>query len=73
MIYENTRIGDFSHTSHCIVAESCKVGSGVKINKLPIIGAEWDTGDFANIHSGSRIWPKIKIAANSVIHGIRKH
>lgn len=73
LVYENTCIGDFSHLSRCIVAESCKVGSGVKINKMSIIGAECDIGDFADIRSSSRIWPKVKIAANSVVHGIRKH
>jgi len=73
LVYENTCIGNFSHLSHCIVAEKCKVGSGVKIKKMSIIGAECDIGDFANIRSGSIIWPKIKIATNSVIHGIKKH
>jgi len=57
----------------CIVAESCKVSSSVKTDKMSIMGTECDIGDSTKIPSSSRIWPKIKIATNSVIHGIRKH
>lgn len=73
LVYEGTCIGESSHLSRCIVAEKCNVGSGVKINKMSIIGAGCDIGDFARIYKGSRIWPKIKISVNSVVRGVITH
>ena len=73
IIYENTSIGDFSGLNHCIVAEQCRVGSGVKIKEMSVIGAQCEIGDRVSIHKGSRIWPRIKIEMNSIIRGVVRY
>jgi len=73
MIYKNTSIGDSSGLNHCIVAEKCRVGSGVKIKEMSVIGAQCEIGDRVSIHRGSRIWPRIKIEMNSIIRGVIRH
>ena len=73
LIYEETQIGGFSYLNHCIVAEKCKIGSDVEIDEMAIVGAGCEIGNAVRLRKGSRIWPKIKIAANSVIQGFVKH
>lgn len=73
IIYRNTSIGNSSDLSRCIVAEKCRVGSGVKINEMSVIGAQCEIGDRVSIHRGSRIWPRIKIGMNSIIRGVVRH
>ncbi len=73
LIYEETQIGGGSYLNHCIVAEKCKVGSDVKIDEMSIVGASCEIGDSVRLHKGSRIWPKVRIAANSNVQGFVRH
>jgi len=73
LIYEETQMGGGSYLNHCIVAEKCKIGSDVKIDEMSIVGAGCEIGNSVRLNEGSRIWPKIKIAANSVVQGFVKH
>jgi mannose-1-phosphate guanylyltransferase len=72
LVYEETQIGRSSYLDHCIVAEKCKIGSDVKIDEMSIVGAGCEIGDSVRLRKGSRIWPKIKIAANSIVQGFVK-
>ena len=73
LIYEETQIGGCSYLNYCIVAEKCRIDSDVEINGMSIIGAGCQIGNSVKIHKNSRIWPEIKIAANSIIHDVIKH
>lgn len=73
LIYEETQIGESSYLNHCIVAEKCKVGPNVEIDGMSIVGAGCEIGDSAKLRKGSRIWPKIRIAQNTVVEAFVKH
>ena len=73
LIYEETQIGRSSYLDHCVVAEKCKIDSDVKIDEMSIVGAGCEIGNAVRLCKGSRIWPKIRIVANSTVHGVVKH
>jgi NDP-sugar pyrophosphorylase family protein len=73
LIYEETQIGEGSYLDHCVVAEKCKVGPNVEIEEMSIVGASCEVGNSVRLRKGSRIWPKIGIAENSVVQGFVKH
>ena len=73
LIYEDTQIGDGSYLDHCIVAEKCKVSPSVEVEVMSIVGAGCEIGDSSKLCKGSRIWPKIRIAQNSVVEDFVKH
>ena len=72
LIYEETQIGRGSYLNYCIVAEKCKIGLDVKIDEMSIVGASCEIGNSARLRKGSRIWPKIGIAAKSTVQGFVK-
>lgn len=69
LVFEETQIGGGANLNHCIVAEKCKIGPNVKIGKMSIVGAGCEIGNSARLNKGSRIWPEIEIAANSIVKG----
>ncbi len=73
LIYKETHIGRCAHLNSCIVAEKCKIDFDVEINRMSLIGAGCQIGNSVKLHENSRIWPEIKIAANSIIHGVIKY
>lgn len=73
LVYEETQIGTESYLNNCIIAEKCRLGSNVEIDDMSILGASCEIGDYARLHEGSKVWPRIRIAKNSVVHGFIKN
>ncbi|MFX0096166.1 MAG: sugar phosphate nucleotidyltransferase [Candidatus Hodarchaeota archaeon] len=72
LIYEQSEIGNETRIRDSIVAEKTVVERHVRINNS-VIGSECHIGDSATIRSKSRIWPKVRIEAKSIIKGIIRH
>ncbi len=72
LIYEQSEVGDETRIRNSIVAEKTVVERRVKIDNS-VIGSECHIGDSTTIQSNSRIWPKVRVEAKSIIKGIIRH
>ena len=72
LIYEQSEVGNETRIWDSIVAEKTMVERHVRIDNS-VIGSECHIGDSTTIRSNSRIWPKVRVEAKSIIKGIIRH
>ena len=69
VIYENTRIGAGAVLNSCIVAEHCKIGDRVQIDRDTVVGAGTELGNASHLMAESRVGPFVVVQPNRVVEG----
>jgi mannose-1-phosphate guanylyltransferase/phosphomannomutase len=69
VVYENSSIGTDAVLDTCIVAENCKIGDRVQIERNAVVGAGTELGDNSYLAAESKVGPWIIIQASAMVEG----
>ncbi|MFH1780142.1 MAG: NDP-sugar synthase [Candidatus Micrarchaeota archaeon] len=69
ILFENTKVGEASRIYDAIIDYNTSIEKNCKIDDLVIIGHDCVIGERTRVLSRSKIWPFIKIKANSIVEG----
>ncbi|VVB52698.1 Bifunctional protein GlmU [uncultured archaeon] len=69
VLFENTRVGEEALFSEAILSQNCSMSSQIVIRDGAVIGNNCDFGSCVSVTEGSRVWPYIQVASNSLISG----
>jgi bifunctional N-acetylglucosamine-1-phosphate-uridyltransferase/glucosamine-1-phosphate-acetyltransferase GlmU-like protein len=68
-VYENTRIGNNAILNTCIVAENCRVGDRVQIERNAVVGAGTELGSYSHLAAESRVGPWTVLQPRTTVEG----
>jgi mannose-1-phosphate guanylyltransferase/phosphomannomutase len=69
VVYENTRIGHNAILDTCVVAENCKIGDRVQIERDAVVGAGTELGDNSRVAAESRVGPWTVVQPHAMVEG----
>jgi len=69
VVYENTQIGYNAILDACVVAENCKIGNRVQIERETLVGAGAELGDNTHLTAGSRVGPGVLVRPGARVEG----
>lgn len=69
VVYENTRIGHNAILDACVVAESCKIGDRVRIERDSVVGAGTELGNNSHLAADSKVGPWILVQPHAMVEG----
>jgi len=69
VVYENTRIGHNAVLDACVVAENCKIGDGVQIEREAVVGAGTELGKNSHLAADSRVGPWTVVQPHATVEG----
>lgn len=69
VVYENTRIGHSAVLDACVVAENCKIGDRVRIERDAVVGAGTELGNNSHVAADSRVGPWTVVKPQATVEG----
>lgn len=69
VVYENTRVGADATLDTCIVAENCKIGDRVRIERNAVVGAGTELGNDSHLAADSRVGPFTIVESRALVEG----
>ena len=70
VVYENTQIGANAVLDTCVVAEMCRIGDRVQVERNTLVGAGTELGDDSRVLAESRVGPFAVVKPRAVVQGI---
>ena len=70
VVYENTRIGHNAILDACIVAENCKIGDRVQIERDAVVGAGTELGNNSHLSADARVGPWTVVQPHAKAEGM---
>lgn len=69
VVYDNTWIGANAVLDRCIVAEDCRIGNRVQIERNAVVGAGTELGDDSRLTLESKVGPWAIVQTSAVVEG----
>jgi NDP-sugar pyrophosphorylase family protein len=70
VLFDDVAIGSDGRLTDCVIARHSRLGSGVSIEPLAVVGEGCDVGDEVSVAAHSRVGPVVSVVSGTCVEGV---